>query len=156
MTIGKMTQLAMQVFKKQSNVNAVKKVLPSGTEIKIFREGANGLQKVITKPNSITISHLTENGAVTGIRQVTQRGEINYSFGAQNYNKVVQVNPKIGGKFTLLGHTNKPQNGILYSNMSGRYEANNKYMKQFKEALDYIRGKDSAYLYSLSKANKGI
>lgn len=148
-----LTKLALRVF-RNSKASKLTKILPSGTKVEIFKDGADGLRKVVTQPKMTTISHLTNGGEVTGIRQVTPRGEICYSFGGQNYDRVVEVRPKIGGQFTLLGHTNRAS-GLLYSDMSGRYGANNEYI-QFKQAMDYIRGKNSQYLYSLAKANKPV
>lgn len=157
MTISKLTQMAVKVFSTNPNASRLTKILPSGTKVEVLKDGANGLRKVVTQPNKMTtISHLTNDGKVTGIRQVTPRGEICYSFGGQGYDKVVDVYPKIGGQFTLLGHTDKARSGLLYSNMSGRYGADNKYIPQFKQAMDYIRGKNSQYLYSLAKANKPV
>lgn len=156
MTIPKLTQIAVKVFRSNPNAYKLTKMV-NGAKVEVFREGTNGLRKVVTQPGKMTtISHLAENGTVTGIRQVTPRGEISYTFGGQNYDKIVQVQPQIGGEFTLLGHTNKAKNGLLYSNMSGQYRADNKYIPQFKQAMDYIRGKSSQYLYSLSKANKPV
>lgn len=150
-----LTKIAVKVF-RNPKASKLTKILPSGTKVEIFKDGADGLRKVVTQPKMTTISHLTNGGEVTGIRQVTPRGEICYSFGGQNYDRVVEVRPKIGDPFILLGHTGRARSGLLYSNMSGRYGADNKYISQFKQAMDYIRGKNSQYLYSLAKANKPV
>lgn len=148
------TQIASKVFATNAAATTVRKVLPkTGTTIEVFRNGANGLKKVVTKSNGDkVISKMTKDGFVTNIKQMTQRGTISHSFGGQGYDKVVHVQPKIGGEFNFLGHTDRA-NGLLYSNMSGRYGANNKYMPQYQEALDYIRNKNCRYLYDYCKLN---
>ena len=148
-------QIASKVFATNAAATTVRKVLPkTGTTIEVFRNGANGLKKVVTKANgNKVISNMTADGKhVTGIIEKSARGTISHSFGGQGYDKVVHVQPKIGGEFNFLGHTDRA-NGLLYSNMSGRYGANNKYMPQYQEALDYIRGKNCRYLYDYCKLN---
>lgn len=149
-------QIASKVFAGNAAATTVRKVLPkTGTTIEVFRNGANGLKKVVTKANgNKVISNMTADGKhVTGITEKTQRGIISHSFGAENYDRVVQVNPKVGGYFNFLGHTDRA-NGILYSNMAGgKYVASNKYMPQYQEAINYVRGIESQkYLISLFKS----
>ena len=151
-----MFNVASKILLTNRNVNYVLKKLPTGTEVRYFRDGLNGFKKVVTKTNGDNVvSHLAQNGSVRGIKFINKKGTISYSYGAANYDKVVQVQPKIGGVFTFLGHKGK-QNGILYSNMSGQYGAGNQYMNVFRQAMNYIKGKSSQYLFSLCKLNNHV
>lgn len=155
--MANIAQIASKVFAGNAAATTVRKVLPkTGTTIEVFRNGANGLKKVVTKANgNKVISNMTADGKhVTGILEETARGTISHSFGGVPYSKVVDVDPKIGGTFTLLGHTDRA-GGQLWSTMSGRYNPGNKYMPQYQEALDYIRGKNTQYLYSYCRLNNG-
>ena len=147
---------ATKILMSRPNATSVVKRLATGTEIKYLKDGASGFKKVITKPNGTQVtSHLYQDGSVSGIQILNNRGKISYSFGAQNYDKVVKVAPKIGGEFTHLGHKGKT-NSLLYSNMAGTYQANNKYLGMFNQAIDYIKGKSNQYLFNFAKLNNRI
>ena len=151
-----MFNVATKVLMNNRNASSVARKLATGTEIKYLRDGANGFKKVITKPNGTQItSHLAQDGSVQGIKYASNRGTISYTFGAQNYNKIIQVTPKIGGDFTYLGKKST-SNGLLYSNMSGTYQADNKYLGMFNQAINYIKGKSNEYLFNLCKLNNRV
>ena len=155
--ISRLVNTSVQLFKngyKGQPVKYLTKNLPSGTNIKILNKG-NYLEKTVTKTNgNKIISKLTPDGKdVLCIREVSKRGTIEHLFGAQNFDKTVQVTTKDGGIFNFLGHKNR-QNGLLYSNAGGKYQANNDYMPQYKNAMNYIRGKISDLEYILGKIGK--
>lgn len=152
--VSKLIGTSLQLFKNGYNgqtIRYVTKNLPSGTNVKILNKG-NYLEKTVTKANgNVITSKLTSDGKdVLSIREVSKKGTIEHLFGAQNFDKTVQVKTKDGGIFNFLGHKNG-QNGILYSNAGGRYGANNYYMPQYKNAMDYVRGKISDLAYILGK-----
>ena len=142
--ISGLMRRSMELFKngyKGQTIKYVAKNLPSGTNIKIVTK-SNGNQ---------VISKFTPDGKdVLSIREISKNGTIDHVFGAQNFDKTVQVQTKDGGIFNFLGHKDRP-NGVLYSNAGGRYGANGAYMPQFKNAMDYIRGKISPLDYILGK-----
>lgn len=151
-----MFNVATKILMQKPNASYVMRSLVTGTEIKYLRDGVNGFKRVITKPNGTQItSHLAQDGSVQGIKYVSNRGTISYTFGAQNYNKIIQVTPKIGGNFTYLGKKSS-SNGLLFSNMSGTYQADNKYLGMFNQAINYIKGKSQEYLFNLCKLNNRV
>lgn len=151
-----MFNAATKILMSKRNANYVMRKLATGTEIKYLRDGANGFKKVITKPNGTQItSHLAQDGSVSGIKFANNRGTINYTFGAQNYDKTIQVTPKIGGDFAYLGKKGSAK-GLLYSNMSGTYQADNKYLDLFNQAINYIKGKSHEYLFNFCKLNNRV
>jgi len=129
----------------------VSRTLPTGTEIRFLLEG-NALKKIVTQQNgNKVVSTFTKDGKnLLSTIQTTPRGRIEHTFGAQNYDKVVQARVNDGTVFNFLGHKGR-NNGILYSDVSGRYMASNGYMPQYKTALDYIRGVASNTQYQVSK-----
>ena len=145
---------AMNLFQKGfrgATVSNVVQRLATGTEVQILNKG-NSIQKIVTQANgNKVVSNFAKDGkTLLSTIQTTPRGRIEYSYGAQNYDKVISVKPNDNTFYTFLGHTNRP-NGILYSNVSGKYGASNKYMQQFKTAMDYIRGVASNTQYQVSK-----
>jgi len=112
----------------------------------------NQLQKTVTKSNGNQfISMFSKDGkTLLGTSQITPRGKICYSYGAQNYDKLIQAQVNDGTFFNFLGHRNR-NNGILHTNVTGKYGASNKFMPQFKMAMDYIRGLASKTQYQISK-----
>lgn len=144
-----LTQKAVNLFTKRPNATGLMRILPSGTRVQVLNKG-NYLEKTIFKANGNTItSHITKDGKyVSGIKEVTKRGIIGHSYGGQTFDKIVDVRKNDGTIFNFSGHTDRP-NGLLYSNVRGRYDAvDHKYMTQFKEAIDYIRGKNSQSKYA--------
>lgn len=143
-----LTQKAVNLFTKRPNATGLTRIMPSGTRVQVLNKG-NYLEKTIFKANGSTItSQISKDGKhVAAIKEVTKNGKICHSYGAQNYDKVVEVQKNDGTIFNFLGHTDRP-NGILYSNVNGRYMADNKYMPQFNEAMQFIRGKNSQSKYS--------
>ena len=99
------------------------------------------------------VSTFTKDGkTLLGTLQTTPRGRIEHTFGGQGYDKVVHAQVNDGTIFNFLGHLGR-NNGILYTDVSGRYLANNSYMPQYKTALDYIRGLASNTQYQVSKVS---
>ena len=152
--ISGLMRRSMALFKngyKGQTIKYVAKNLPGGSNIKIVNGGTH-IQKIVTKSNgNQVISKFTPDGKdVLSIREISKNGTIEHVFGAQNFDKTVQIQTKDGGIFNFLGHKDRP-NGILYSNAGGRYGANGDYMPQFKNAMDYIRGKISPLDYILGK-----
>ena len=144
-----LTQKAVNLFTKRPNATGLMRILPSGTRVRVLNKG-NYLEKTIFKANGNTItSHITKDGKyVSGIKEVTKRGTICHSYGGLTFDKIVDVRKNDGTIFNFLGHTDR-QNGLLYSNVNGRYDAvDHKYMTQFNEAMDYIRGKNSQSKYA--------
>ena len=129
----------------------VSRTLQTGTEIRFLHEG-NVLKKIVTQQNgNKVVSTFTKDGkTLLGTIQTTPRGKIEHTFGAQNYDKVVHAQVNDGTIFNFLGHQGR-NNGILYTDVSGRYLANNNYMPQYQTALDYIRGLASNTQYQVSK-----
>ena len=82
--------------------------------------------------------------------QETSRGKIEHYYGAQNFDKIVQAHVDDGTYFNFLGHKGR-NNGILYTDITGRYDAGEKFMPQFKTAMDYIKGLASKTQYQVSK-----
>ncbi len=153
-SVSKLLGYSLQLFKngyKGQPVKCVTKNLSGGTNVKIANKG-NYLEKTVTKANgNVITSKLTPDGKdVLSIREVSKRGTIDHVFGAQNYNKTVEVKTKDGGFFTFLGNKGK-NNGLLYSNVKGRYDANNAFMPQYHNAMDYVRGKINDLAYILGK-----
>ena len=145
---------AINLFQRGFRGAAVSNVvhrLATGTEIQILNKG-NTLQKIVTQANGnkIVSTFAKDGKTLSGITQTTPRGKIDYSYGAQNYDKVIQAQVDDGIFFNFLGHRNR-SNGILYTNVTGKYGANNKFTPQFKVALDYIRGLASKTQYQVSK-----
>ena len=145
---------AMNLFQngfRGATVNKVVQRLATGTEVQILNKG-NSIQKIVTQTNgNSVVSNFAKDGkTLLGILQTTPRGRIDYSYGAQNYDKVIQAHVNDGTFFNFLGHQGR-NNGILYTNISGKYGASNKYMQQFKTAMDYIRGLASKNQYQVSK-----
>lgn len=155
--ISRLMSQSIALFKngyKGQTVRYVTKTLPSGTNVKVINEGRQ-LKKIVTKADGNQIvSKFTPDGKdVLSISEKSKRGTINHLFGGENYDKTVEVRTHDGGMFTFLGHKDRA-NGLLYSNAGGRYDANNTYIPQFKNAIDYIRGKISPLDYILNKLGK--
>lgn len=129
----------------------VSRTLQTGTEIRFLHEG-NALKKIVTQANgNKVVSTFTKDGkTLLSTVQTTPRGRIEYSYGAQNYDKVIQARVNDETYFNFLGHKGR-NNGILSTDVSGRYLSDSKYMPQFKIALDYIRGLASKTQYQVSK-----
>ena len=144
---------AMNLFQRGfrgATVSNVVQKLPTGTEIQILNKG-NTIQKIVMQTNgNKVVSNFAKDGkTLLSTIQKTPRGRIEYSYGAQNYDKVVQARVNDGTYFNFLGHRGR-NSGILSTDISGRYLSDSKYMPQFKIALDYIRGLASNTQYQVS------
>lgn len=130
----------------------VSRTLPmTGTKIKFLYEG-DALKKIVTKANgNKVVSTFTKDGKnlVSNI-QITPRGKIEHYYGAQNYDKIIQAHVDDGAYFNFLGHKGR-NNGILYTDIAGKYDAGERFMPQFKTAMDYIKGLASKSQYQVSK-----
>lgn len=138
-------KLAMAYFNK--GVGTVSWLSPKGTAVKYSVKGNNIFKEVIRKDGYKAVAKFDGNGKfLLNLDELSNRGRITHSFGASNYDKVVEASTNDGKLFTFLGHQ-KHRNGILYSNISGRYGANNNYLPQYKTAMNYIRNKASIAEY---------
>ena len=86
-----------------------------------------GIDKVVTRADGQVIrGHYTPDGLLTGCLQKSNKGWIETSFGAQNYDKVVTIQTKAGESITRLGHKGRPHSFVdTYKGSSGIYAQGN-------------------------------
>lgn len=94
---------------KNATVAFEKKFLTGINGEKVFC----GIDKVVTRADGQVIrGHYTPEGLLKGCLQKSNKGIIETTFGAQNYDKVVSIHTNAGESITRLGHKGRPQSFI--------------------------------------------
>lgn len=117
-----------------NNPNALRWVPKTGAKNatvafeKRFLTGINGekvycgIDKVVTRADGQVIrGHYTTDGLLTGVTQLSNAGRIETSFGAQNYDKIVNITTNAGETITRLTHKNRPQSFLDTFHSNGIY-----------------------------------
>jgi len=111
----------------------------------------NRIDKIVTRKDGTTIAgHFgielnqcpfkAPEKFLGGVTLNTARGRIAYSYGAQNYDKVVQLDTYLGDHLTRLGHKNNPKcfTDTFYHRDLKRYGQGD-YSSEYQTLMNFIK-----------------
>lgn len=100
-----------------------------------------GYDKVVKRADGTVVTgHYTREGLLGGATYSSNRGKIETSLGAQNYDKVTQIVTNRGDEFTRLGHKADPGRYIdFYGNSSTMYNAIDDKGAMYKKLVEYVK-----------------